>query len=390
MQRRSRPSKTEVEEEGEEEKEKEKDTRPVINRKRKLQDLAVESKLRQQSLVDEGKQPPPPPPQQQHRVLQHIGGREKEKEVVADDDDDEDDEVQTRGGEVDIVDILRSRRKLNDSHILDICRLLIENMFPDDHDHLIALIDPGFVALYMQQQPGQQKNARHGDDETCSSSNSSGSNSRIGGGPIPTFMTTATQQQRQQQKNTSVAVDGQTATTGGDTGRSFRRRQCMAAFFVGPSARAITVVPIHTEDHWSLLLYFNEHRTFYGFDSLGAYHRDYMKDFMRTLCDDGILTDTDHTSIVWVPSRRQSMLYECGQYVFMFLYSFLKQVLLVLESRPPLPLGSQRRRHKSCLVLDTKRFDHDLRQYVAERCCEQYRMRFIASLIVWIHEKRQY
>lgn len=237
----------------------------------------------------------------------------------------------------DIVDVLYARRKLDDRHILLVVQMLADEMFPEMPNPrlCIAHIDSCFTELYM---------------------------------------------------NPPVNND-------------VRRRRIinhMATYFAATNseaAAAVTVIPIHDADHWSLLIYFNEQGVFYCFDSLGNYHREYKLSLLRRLCNDNILVRLRETRVMWVYSRRQDELFECGQYVFMFLYSFLRQ--LIPPPSPPLsygghPLQQQQQQYRRRLVDNIGQFEHALSRYVSKHCRPTNRLAFLRGLIAWIHEKRNY
>lgn len=248
--------------------------------------------------------------------------------------DDGDMEVEKQQGNGDIIDVLYARRKLNDCHILEVVHMLADEMFPEmpNPRQCIAHIDSCFTATYANPPPANNNNS------------------------------------------------------------AVRRRTVghMATYFAPESEAAVTVIPIHDADHWSLMIYFNEQGVFYCFDSLGDYHREYKLSLLRRLCNDNILVRLRETRVVWVHSRRQAELFECGQYVFMFLYSFLRQLIPPPNLQPQRQLTQKQRQYHRKLVDDIVAFEAALSRYVNKHCRPTNRLVFLRGLIAWIHEKRNY
>lgn len=233
----------------------------------------------------------------------------------------------------DIIDVLYARRNLDDCHILMVVQMLADEMFPEmpNPRHCIAHVDSCFTALYMDSPVNNDARRRR------------------------------------------------------NTGH-------MATYFAADSEASVTVMPIHDSDHWSLLIYFNEQGVFYCFDSLGDYHRDYKLRLLRRLCNDHILVRLRETRVVWVHSRRQAELFECGQYVFMFLYSFLRQLIPPPSDEQPVKQRQQQqqRQIRRRLVYDIAQFEKALGHVVHKHCRPDNRLVFLRGLIAWIHEKRNY
>lgn len=240
--------------------------------------------------------------------------------------------------EKDIVDVLRAKQNLNDNHVLYILNLFIDSMF--GNEACIAIIDSVFTALYMKK--------------------------------------------KRTAKETDVVIE--------------RRRRSMAVYFDRSDYsvdnrvinnikrhKSVTVIPIHTNNHWSLLVYFNDHRQFYHFDSFDHCHHDYVIDVIDKLVTDKIIVDVHNTKITVLDSTPQVDSYECGQFVAMFLYAFLKVIQNENNNRPV------RRGTKLCICIDDiVHFNEVLQEYVSTRCKEANRMNFINILITQIHEKRGY
>ena len=172
----------------------------------------------------------------------------------------------------------------------------------------------------------------------------------------------------------------------------------MASYFSLERRRqgGITVIPIHDDDHWSLLVYLNAYRAFYTFDSYDAYHHNYVIRFIDKLGTDDILVSLRDETIVAIPCPRQRYLYECGQYVFMFVYSFFTVWLDAVETRAVVPVeGTVRqqtrrvRKNRNCPV-DLPPFNEQLQSMILEKCKEKCRGVFITALNELIHERRKY
>ena len=237
----------------------------------------------------------------------------------------------------DIIDVLYVKRNLNDCHILMVVQMLADELFPEmpNPRQCIAHIDSLFTSAYMD--PPVNNDA-------------------------------------------------------------LRRRhvQQMATYFAPESEAAVTVIPIHDENHWSLMIYFNEQGVFYCFDSLDDYHKQRKLALLRRLCNDQILVRLQETRVVWVHSRRQSELFECGQYVFMFLYSFLRlltpppHLQQLLQQQQRQNSGQSGPGYMRTLVNDINAFEAALAKYVRTHCRPDKRLVFLRGLIAWIHERRNY
>lgn len=143
----------------------------------------------------------------------------------------------------------------------------------------------------------------------------------------------------------------------------------MMRFFKGDRQRPVTIMPIHDNNHWSLIIYVARYNTFYYFDSLEEYHNGYITRIMRKMVKDMIITDLWTTQITTIGSDTQAHSYECGQYLFMFIYSFFVQYNQQPSAVP---------------------FTERLQSYVGESCRENHRQSFIRLVIAWIHESRGY
>lgn len=205
--------------------------------------------------------------------------------------------------EMDVIDTIRAKQKLNASQVTYVLELLVGACGVN-----VALIDPGFIPIYMRS------------NET-------------------------------------------------------KPRTTMARYFTGDRQRPITVIPIHDNDHWSLLLYVSRFCTFYYFDSLDEYHEAYVTRVITKMVTDGIIVDTTQTQLVSIESEGQRSTYECGQYLFMFLYAFFTQYKAYGVSHTE---------------MDRSLFTGGLQSYVRESCCELHRQKFIRLVIAWIHESRGY
>lgn len=145
----------------------------------------------------------------------------------------------------------------------------------------------------------------------------------------------------------------------------------MRHFFRGDKQKPVVIMPIHHSEHWSLLIYFARYTTFYYFDSLDEYHNDYVENILSKFVTDSVIKDVATTKLTTIKSETQSFNYECGQYVFMFLYAFLFQ-----------------------LDKDTQPYDREayvslLQEYVIQSCRETHRQIFIRRIIDWILKERE-
>ena len=207
------------------------------------------------------------------------------------------DELSDSDNDDDIIDRIRTKQKLNASHIMDVLDLFIRA-----YSTSISLLDPGFVTLYMGEGEGVTK-----------------------------------------------------------------QRDTMMRYFSGDKQRVVTIIPVHHMDHWSLVIHVTLYNTFYYFDSMGEYHNEYIMCMMSKFVSDGIINNLATTRITTIVSECQSHSYECGQYLFMFVYAFLVQYNVVKG------------------ILD---FDERLQVYVSESCREYHRQSFIRLVIAWIHDSR--
>lgn len=244
--------------------------------------------------------------------------------------------------EEDIVDVLRTTQSLNDKHVLYLINIFIVSMF--GNEECIALIDSVFTTLYMKRsRPNSPKRV----------------------------------------KESAASIE--------------RRRLSMATYFDRSDFnerdnrvvnnirrhKSITIMPIHDSNHWSLLVYFNDHRQFYHFDSLSHYHQDYVIDVIHKLVDDKIITQIHENTITIMDCPAQLSDYECGQYVSMYLYAFLKTIQTENHT-------TRMRGRPHIYITDIEGFNQRLQEYVKSRCRECYRSTFIQILIGCIHEKRGY
>ncbi len=142
----------------------------------------------------------------------------------------------------------------------------------------------------------------------------------------------------------------------------------MMRYFKGDREKPITIIPVHDDDHWSLLIYVTRYNTFYYFDSLEEHHGDYVSQIIRKMAHDDIITEVRQTHLITMKSECQVHLYECGQYLFMFIYAFFIEY------------------NNSCATP----FDQRLQGYVLQSCRELHRQSFLRLLMAWIHEKRDY
>lgn len=145
----------------------------------------------------------------------------------------------------------------------------------------------------------------------------------------------------------------------------------LTRYFGGDKQQPVTLIPIHDSDHWSLLIYVARYTTFYYFDSLEEYHREHVIALMRKMMNDGVIANIGSTRVTTLMSESQVNSYECGQYLFMFVYAFLAQYKLAQQ-------------------LDAQSFGDQLQLYVAESCRESHRQKFIRLIIDWIHDSRGY
>lgn len=144
----------------------------------------------------------------------------------------------------------------------------------------------------------------------------------------------------------------------------------MKHFFRGDKQKPVVVLPINDSDHWSLLIYFARYTTFYYFDSLDEYHNDYIEKILSKFVSDSIIVDIATTKLTTITSECQSFNYECGQYVFMFIYAFLIQL------------------DKDVQPYDREAYVYSLQSYVTESCRETHRQTFIRRIIDWILQER--
>ena len=201
--------------------------------------------------------------------------------------------------EDDVIDRLRSKQKLTASHIVHVIELFIQS-----RSDTVALVDPGFLALYMKR-------------------------------PTP-----------HKHINTMIRV------------------------FSGERHRPIVLIPLHSDGHWSLLVYFARYTTFFYLDSLEEYHNAYVTRVLAKLVEDNVIIDVAATKMTTIKSEIQAFSYECGQYVFMFLHAFLLS------------------HEADTLPYDRDGFVNILQGCVRERCREQHRQAFIQRIVHWIHEER--
>lgn len=208
--------------------------------------------------------------------------------------------MEIEAGEIDVIDSIRARQKLNASQVTYVIEMLISASGID-----ISLLDPGFIPIYMRS-------------------------------------------------------------------NEMKPRNTMARYFIGDRQRSITVIPIHNNDHWSLLVYVSRLNVFYHFDSLDEYHDEYIVSIIKKMVADQIITATTDTQLVSIENEGQVSNYECGQYLFMFLYAFF--------TRYSTAHANTNRESLTC----------DLQAYVRESCREAHRQKFMLLVIHWIHESRGY
>lgn len=140
-----------------------------------------------------------------------------------------------------------------------------------------------------------------------------------------------------------------------------------------------TLIPIYYNHHWSLLIYFNQVRLFYHFDSLKGYHSQYMTDFLIKLGTHHILKivkshkdDTDYDKIIYPECINQEYGYECGYYIMMYAYSFI-----ICYSNY---FGSTITTDSS----NIREFNKILKNYIRKNCYEYYRKVFLYNLMRWL------
>lgn len=255
-----------------------------------------------------------------------------------------------------LSDRLRSEVKLNAENIVYIIEVFVNSMF--EGCNCISIVDPGFLPLYMKSYNSNCKKKRKLNHEES-------------------------EQTIEKRKITMASYFNDTDyDTNGKVSCNFYNH------------KSITVIPIHDEEHWSLLVYFNDFKTFYHFDSLDPYHSDYVTNVLHKIVTDEIIKDTDNTNVIPVALDRQKYAFECGHYVFMCLYGFLK-VVLAMNSNKSRHKWLSRRNTLSLVLMpfivinDIDGFNANLEYYIKEKCCENNRMGFINILIEWIHNKNR-
>lgn len=162
-----------------------------------------------------------------------------------------------------------------------------------------------------------------------------------------------------------------------------RRRDTLTRKFevMAPREKLI-VIPIYENDHWSVLFYMNLRRRFYFTDSMGEYHQNRISRIITDFLDDQFMEEKG-TTITFVKSRPQKHAYECGQYLFMFIYAFVKNILIAQRDHPP-PSSHDFPIIKP-LVSDIDLFDQTLTAFIYNNCCEETRPTFIGGFIQKIH-----
>lgn len=165
---------------------------------------------------------------------------------------------------------------------------------------------------------------------------------------------------------------------------SNRRRDTIANQFrlVPPQGEKLIIIPIHDDNHWSLIFYMNLSRRFYCMDSMGEYHQRRIAKIMTNFLADSFMEKVG-TKITFVESIPQAKGYECGQYIFMFIYAYIKTVLLVQRDSTLTTKKGAVERLVQLEEIDD--FDDRLNKFVYERCCEEFRKNFMLKFIQYIH-----
>ena len=235
------------------------------------------------------------------------------------------------------LELLSKNERLNAENIIYIMNLLIDNMFPEKY---IVLIDPGFIPLYIKRRINTVNNDSH------------------------------------------YVIE--------------KRKDIMRYYFDHHQMNEyhyITVIPIHNNDHWSILIYLNKHRIFYQFDSLSPYHNEYIGLFITSLVRDNII-DAHKTTLRRIKTIQQIADFECGQYIIMYLYSFLKVIMMIsnkemkkYNNNTTLFITKQELERLLYTIKEDKLRDFYklLSKYTIIHCIEEYRNSFLSSLIKWIY-----
>ena len=271
----------------------------------------------------------------------------------------------------DIVNVLRSRCELNDDNLVFLLKLFIEGMF--GKEECISLIDPTFLTLYMKKRfesPEMAKRKRTREDESA-----------------------ITRRLNAMKQYFDYA----------DYDEQYR----VVRNFV--SHKSITLIPLHHDAHWSLLIYFNDKRQFYHFDSyvkknakgdVRHYHYDFAIDVITQLVDDRIITQLHDNTITLLECPVQKDDFECGHYVIMYMCAFFK--VLQQENEPiqtnapptvrvPAAVLTRLRSMRPYVQMNNMtRFNETLQSFVTCACNEGQRGGFLKTLINHIHNKRGY
>jgi Ulp1 family protease len=89
---------------------------------------------------------------------------------------------------------------------------------------------------------------------------------------------------------------------------------------------SILLVPIHNNDHWSLLYYRTSTGVWHHMDSLAPYHTSYVEEVMEELDALGYLLSPNNEVVHFRRMPRQPQGWECGIYLLLYM-------LIVSESR---------------------------------------------------------
>jgi hypothetical protein len=83
------------------------------------------------------------------------------------------------------------------------------------------------------------------------------------------------------------------------------------------------LIPIHGEQHWSLLVYRRLHKHWYVCDSAGGYHRKQIELVLLNLCKRGFITDNNsHVVTFYDDLAQQKSNFECGFFTLLYCLVF--------------------------------------------------------------------
>lgn len=101
--------------------------------------------------------------------------------------------------------------------------------------------------------------------------------------------------------------------------------QCRSQFRDACKRDALLLLPLHCDNHWSLMAYRPSFRQWYCCDSMGNYHRQRVLGCLDALDRLKLLSAEESTRVYFYDNLpRQPLSYECARYVLFYAFVMIK------------------------------------------------------------------